>query len=344
MTKRFNWTVIAIFILILANNISNSQVTSDSLRATDNLRDVSISTYDSLLKSHDSILSAYKDLLAKKQAPIKIEVVSTEPDSITKLVFSITTIIIAFLGLALAYRKYKDDKIRKNYLYAILAIFLIISILIIAVNLATGIISLIFGLIQTLAIIFASLVALIGIGEWRKEIRGLSEFNVAFELLSSIYRFRDVISYIRSPFYVAGEGRTRQGSEGESETESKVYDRAYVVFERYYEKNEVFSNLEVLRYKSEALFESNDLSIFKDIMKVKNDILFAANNLITPWLDVQKKYKLGIEIGKIRQDELDTNQAIIYEKYRAKDDKIKEEVDKIVSRVEKICLPIIRGK
>jgi hypothetical protein len=208
----------------------------------------------------------------------------------------------------------------------------------------TGLLTAIFGFGQILAITFAALVAIYGIGTWRKEIKGKREYDIAFELLSSIYEFRDVISRIRHPFYAAGEGRSRERFESESDREREVYDQAYVVLERYHANIKVFSELQALKYKCSALFKSYDLSFFKNIKEIRDKIFFTANSLRDFCLDPKTKKRLGIKIDKAKPEELDRYQAIIWEGYRAKEDEIKIEVDEIVRKAEEICIEIIRGK
>jgi hypothetical protein len=320
-------------------SISKSQNDPDSLYKPSNL------FYDSLLRSHSDILTKYEEIL-NKERPITI--IGGSADRLDKNfehLFSIIVIIISLLGLILTYRKYKKNRIWQEYKIAILIVFLIIVLSMISVNLITGLLTAIFGFGQIFAITFAALVALYGIGTWRKEIKGKREFDIAFELLSSIYEFRDVISRIRHPFYAAGEGRSRERFEGESERESEVYDQAYVVFERYHSNIKVFSDLQALKYKCSALFKLDDLSFFDNIIKVRKKIFLAANSLRDSRLDAKKKQKLRTKIDKEKkQKKLDRDQAIIWEGSGAKKDTIKNDVEEIVGKAEEICIEIIRGK
>jgi len=192
--------------------------------------------------------------------------------------------------------------------------------------------------------VILALVALSAINTWRKEIRGKREFDIAFELLSTIYKFKDVISDIRNPFYATGEGKTRKRSEGESEKDSKLYDRAYIVFERYRTNINVFSTLLTLRYKFEALFGKDHITIFEDVMRVRNEIFDAARSLRELWQNTQVYEALGAEIGKADQTEIEDYAAIIWEGYRGKEDKIRIEVEQIVRKAEEICTEKIREK
>jgi hypothetical protein len=270
-------------------SISKSQHVPDSLYKSSNL------FYDSLLKSHSDILTKYEEILNKEQPITIIGGSADRLDKNIEHIFSIIVIIISLLGLILTYRKYRKNRIWKEYKIIILTVFLIIVLSMISAIFITGLLTAIFGFGQILAITFAALVAIYGIGTWRKEIKGKREYDIAFELLSSIYEFRDVISRIRHPFYAAGEGRSRERFESESEREKEVYDQAYVVLERYHANIKVFSELQALKYKCSALFKSYDLSFFKNIKEIRDEIFFTANSLRDFCLDPKTKKRLGIK-------------------------------------------------
>ena len=205
-------------------------------------------------------------------------------------------------------------------------------------------ISTILILVQTIAGVIIALVALFAINTWRKEIRGKKEFDVAYELLSSIYHFRDAISQIRDPFYAVNEGETRKRFDWESAKDNEIYDRASVVLKRYRLNSALFNNISTLRYRLEASFEAADLSIFEDVKLVQNEILNSARAISKLWSDALVLLYLGGITDTMTKEEIDNKLAVIWEGYGAKEDTIRKEVEEIVRKTEQICRPKIRWK
>ena len=76
-------------------------------------------------------------------------------------------------------------------------------------------------------------VAYTGLEKWRKELRGKANFEVARELIKSLYKLRDELSYCRSPFIVAMEfpesyqGTMKHTSEENGQAYAHVYTKRW---------------------------------------------------------------------------------------------------------------------
>jgi hypothetical protein len=91
--------------------------------------------------------------------------------------------------------------------------------------------------ILALAAITASVVALIGINTWRKELRGKVEYDIARRLLRSIYKICEDISIVRQPMVTTQEAVSALMAEGKEPKDSfealgkegmlAVYDRRW---------------------------------------------------------------------------------------------------------------------
>jgi len=190
-------------------------------------------------------------------------------------------------------------------------------------------------LFQNISIIIASLTAIYGIISWRKEHLGKRKIDLAEEVLCAIYEMKDVIKYIRSPFGFSGEGSTRERSKYETEEQSQILDNAYVVFERYNNQKDVFSNFYKLKYRYIANFGKNSEQPFLIIRKATNEIFSAARMLGQRyWKDQGRRRMSEAEFEKhLKQMEKFEN--IFWE--HDDDDEINKKINEAISICEDIC-------
>ncbi len=191
-------------------------------------------------------------------------------------------------------------------------------------------VKLVLEIVSTIAVVFASGTAIYGINAWKKEFSGKRKIELAEEVLALFYEARDAISAIRSPLGFVGEGSTRKQQEGESPEQKQARDRAYVVYERYDKRKEVFNKLHSLRYRFMARFGIKEAEPFENLRLIVIEIQVSANMLAESWA-----------YGRKSQTTEDL-EATIWE--HGRDDIINTRLGKIVSDIEAICKPIILGK
>lgn len=85
---------------------------------------------------------------------------------------------------------------------------------------------------QAVSVIAACWAIISGVGAWKREFIGKRKIEVAEETLAAYFEIKDAIAFIRSPFSNNTEGSTRQRSPGETDAESKLLDRGYIVSSR----------------------------------------------------------------------------------------------------------------
>ena len=146
--------------------------------------------------------------------------------------------------------------------------------------------NLIFSIIQSVAVVIASGVAVYGITSWRREAKWKRKYELAEEVLSLFYECKEKIAMIRSPFSFTTEGKTRKRREGETPEESERLDSAYVFIERYEQNKEPFSKLQALKFRFMTIFGKEADKNFHEINVVLNTIFHSANRLATrEWRD-----------------------------------------------------------
>lgn len=143
-------------------------------------------------------------------------------------------------------------------------------------------------ILESLAVMAASGVAIWRINSWRREMKGRKEYELAEEVLTLFYEAKDKISAIRSPSGWSGEGKSRQASPEERPEEKEAFDRAHIVYERYQKHQEIFNKLHTLRYRFMALFGRDKAEPFDNLNKIVNKITSAAGILGNHWARLSK--------------------------------------------------------
>jgi ADP-heptose:LPS heptosyltransferase len=188
--------------------------------------------------------------------------------------------------------------------------------------------------VNTLAIVIASIVAICGINAWRKEFQEKRNIELAEEVLALFYEAKDAIRAIRNPFSYQGEGKTRKPQENETPREKEARDRFYFVFERFEKRQEIFNKLHSKRYQFMARFGTEKSKPFEDLRMIVIEIQVSANSLSRIW----SSNHISEDMEKRRQE----HESIIW--IGGEDDPIESRVKKIISDIEAICRPIIMGK
>ncbi|MFC2067733.1 hypothetical protein ACFLTP_01790 [Chloroflexota bacterium] len=185
------------------------------------------------------------------------------------------------------------------------------------------------NIIESISIIIAAWAIFIGVNAWRREYVGKRNLELAEEVLSLFYEAKDVLKSIRSPFGFSGEGSTRKAAPNESPEEKKIYDKAFVTFERYNRRSDLFSKLYSMRYRYMARFGRDSIKPFDDLQDFVNEIQSAADMLTYYWTERASRNtaQSETELGEIRKYE-----SIIW--WKASKDVMSPKIEKIISDIE----------
>ena len=193
-------------------------------------------------------------------------------------------------------------------------------------------------IINTLAIVIASIVAICSVNAWRKEFRGKRNIELAEEVLALFYEAKDAISAIRNIFGFQGEGTTRKPQKDETQQEKQARDHAYIVYERFDKRKEIFNKLYSKRYQFMARFGTDKITPFEDIREIVIEIRCAADELAELWCEES----FNQEHKKSLQEQIKKQKRIF--RYSGRNDPIVPRLEKVISDIEAICRPIIMGK
>jgi len=199
------------------------------------------------------------------------------------------------------------------------------------------------NILESISLIIASWAVIVGVNAWHREYVGKRRLELAEEVLSLFYEVRDVIRYIRNPFGYGGEGSTRNASPNESPEEKQINDNAYVVFERYNKRQDLFNKLYSMRYRYMAQFGKDSAKPFEDLQKIINDIFISARMLPHYWKEQgHRQWKNDAEFQR-HLNEMHEHEAIFWEMTSDRD-KITPRVDAVISDIEMQSLKVIENQ
>jgi len=193
-----------------------------------------------------------------------------------------------------------------------------------------------FKLIESISIILASAAAIYGIFSWRNETRWKRKHELAEEVLAKFYEAHQNLRIIRGPFIYIEEGKSRKKSVNETEEETKIYDNAYVIQERFEKNKESFERLQVLKFRFIAIFGKEHEKVFNDLIIIVNKILFATNEIARIQLGQYGELSPSEKGKEIRE-----HMKIIYSAPRPENDPIEIEFQKIIEYIDKVCRKIL---
>jgi len=199
----------------------------------------------------------------------------------------------------------------------------------------------VFNILQNISIVIASIVAIYGINSWRREAKWKRKFELAEETLSLFYEVRDRLDYIRNPFSNPEEGKTRKRNENESAEDAKIFDMAYVVYERYEYDKSSFLKLKTIKYRFVAVFGIKYIEPFNDVNKIVNSIFSAAQILARNYWRNQGTIPMTKEQSKIHLEALKKYESIFWSDFSDKDE-IKIQMNEAIEKMEKICSKILK--
>jgi hypothetical protein len=196
---------------------------------------------------------------------------------------------------------------------------------------------LIFNILQSVAVIIASFVAIYGINSWRREAKWKRQYELAEEILASMYEAHHAIRIIRSPISFSNEGLSRTKSDNETPQQAEVYNQAYVARERFERNKKPLEKLHSLKYRFIALYGKEYEPHFDKFSQTVNKIFFASDQIARVKLgEYGKDQKLIVDIMK--ESSTDLYGSIKY------DDKIEKELSVAIDAIESKCRNIIGKK
>ena len=196
--------------------------------------------------------------------------------------------------------------------------------------------NLIFDILQNISLIIASIVAIYGINSWRREAKWKRKYELAEEVLANMYEAQQAIRNIRSPFGYQNEGNSRKVEENETPEQTKAYNQAYVVSERYKNNNVSLQKIHALKFRFIALYGKEHEQHFNKFHQTINQIFSSADQIA--------QVNLGFyDFDKdLRRSTIKDNNEILYLKITdLENDLVDKGIQNAIDEIEEACKKII---
>jgi len=187
--------------------------------------------------------------------------------------------------------------------------------------------------ITAISVAIAALSFVAGVSAWKREFVGKRRIGLAESVLALFYEAEDAIREIRSPSAGLDEGKTRQRGQNESEEVSDLLDQAYVAFERYQKREQLFAQLRATRYRFMAAFGADSSKPFDELDGTIREILVAARMLGTHYWPRQGRVAMSEDEFTRHLEEMHRYEAVFWS---IGDDQMAERVHTAVGEVEAI--------
>ncbi len=186
------------------------------------------------------------------------------------------------------------------------------------------------GILPYLPTIVAVLTIIFGFGTWRRQLVGSRRITLLEDVLTDFYQARDAIADVRNPFGFEGEGSTVKPpitTQYNVANDNKAY---YVFIERLSRHQQLFTNLQVQKYRFMATFGVEKAAPFEKLNKLVYDLVSTNDLLNHP--------ETGIRFDRSPFDESHKKLLVESRKklYSLTDDPLKKDIDEIIDLIEKI--------
>lgn len=185
--------------------------------------------------------------------------------------------------------------------------------------------------------IIGSVVAIKGILTWKRQLRGRVEYDLARKLLTSTYKLRDSISYIRSPLMFGGEMEDPpENSPFAATEEGKRYYNSMTGYRKRFESaNSVRAELLADIHEAEAVWGNDIRSRFNVLLSLLNELSVE----IASYLDDKNPVAYRSEVPK---DEVKRRMGIMYEMNDITKDPFGQRVVLAIEKIEEALHPKVK--
>ena len=136
--------------------------------------------------------------------------------------------------------------------------------------------------VVTAAAATGAIVALRGLSAWRLQLSGKTEYDVALRFLRAVYKLRDAVGLVRSPFMSAGERANAvkktdpSGPSQDSllETTAAAYDL------RWKSIMEAMSDIQLVAHEAEVLWGSEAVELLEPLRKCVSELNWAVGTYL----------------------------------------------------------------
>jgi hypothetical protein len=202
---------------------------------------------------------------------------------------------------------------------------------------ALEIITIIKDIIITLAAILASILGVIGLNTWRRELKGKSQYLKAKEILNAVYKVREAFKYVRNPAIFSSEyPKELLDKFGSLKKEFRFEGNVQVYESRFKVLQEAFIKLEELNIDAQVEWGSEFQYVIDPLRKCRAELLITIQDFLASKKEnYDDRYKNALTKAEERS-------ILYFIGPNSEHDKFTPEIDNAVLEFEKILRPIIK--
>ena len=110
-----------------------------------------------------------------------------------------------------------------------------------------------------LSALTAAIIGIIGLRQWRAELKGKTKFETARKLALLSFEFRDKFKSARAPLTFASESAQRQKGDNETPEEAQLLDEYFAREKRLKPLQETLKKLNIANWEAEIILNENNL-------------------------------------------------------------------------------------
>jgi hypothetical protein len=187
-----------------------------------------------------------------------------------------------------------------------------------------------------LSAVSAAVFAYCGLTTWRKELKGKSEYQLAKEILKSVYKVREAFKYVRNMAIFQNEyPKEMLDHHGNLKREHDYEGTEHVYEKRWEMMAEAFRELEEHHLEAQVEWGSEFQDVITKLRSCKVDLLIAIQQMLE-----LKKYPREIDLTS---DEKLAERSVLYNHGSdSKYDKFTPQIDEAINEFEKWLRPHIK--
>lgn len=132
-----------------------------------------------------------------------------------------------------------------------------------------------------LSAVFATIFAYIGLNTWRKELKGKAEYQLAKDVLKSVYKVRDAFKHVRHPAIFAYEYPEEMRDYSGHLKREKDYEGTLYVYEKRWQKmDEAFRELEEHHLDAQVEWGSEFQDVIVKLRSCRAELLVTIQQML----------------------------------------------------------------
>lgn len=192
----------------------------------------------------------------------------------------------------------------------------------------------IIGIFNAAAVVFAALIGVWGVRNWREERVETRQTELAEEALALMYRAIEIFDYIRSPGSFSPEGTTRiprDKDETPEQKEQRDYD--FIPLERINSERDFFKKVIDIRPSFKAVYGEEKSAPLDKTLELRSKIILAARMM--SHMRLRTHFRTDVH-HQDHLDKIDEHEIVIWKDYiKAIDESKMDPIDKELIQAKK---------